>query len=105
MAKWVCVNKTFYDRIRGVPIYYCEKILLRGKDVTKFIKGMYLPEKNEVWITEYADERTIAHEVAHAYLKRKYPELHELAEKDKEIAFRIEKMARKLEKKIMEEYL
>jgi len=104
MEKWVCVNKELYDTIEGIPVYFCDKILLRGKNVTKFIRGMYLPEKNEIWITEYADRKTIAHEIAHAKLRRKYPELHELAKENRDIAFRIEKMARKLEKEILEKY-
>ncbi|OYT59628.1 MAG: hypothetical protein B6U75_03460 [Desulfurococcales archaeon ex4484_217_1] len=105
MEKWKCIGKEYYDTIAGVPIYFCRKIIYRGMDVTKYIKGMYRSEKNEIWITEYADGDTIAHEVAHAILKKQHPELYELAKKDVEAKIVIEKMVRNIQEEVKEEYL
>lgn len=97
----------------GIPvkIYKVEKVLLRGKDVTKFIKGKYSPERNEIILTPYADKHTLVHELAHALVEYYNPGIYEEVaqlppKKRTEMGIKIEKMVKKYEdeaREILEE--
>ena len=92
----------------GLKIYLCRKILFRGKDVTKFLRGMYRWELNEIWLTPYATPRTVLHELAHAILCMREPELCQRHAIDAairpllriEIEKKVEEITRELERKV-----
>ena len=107
-----CIGKKYDKILTGkaqryapdVKVYHCDKIFLKKdtaeRDVTSFIKGIYRPKLREIWLSPYADESTIKHEIAHAIIHCKNPELYEEAKSNIEIAFLIEQRARSLERKI-----
>jgi len=83
-----------------MKVYKCKAIHLRGRDVTKYIRGMYRPESNEIWLTPQATPDTLAHELAHAKICYENPELCRQAKQDINLAMLIEKQAEKLGKQI-----
>ena len=84
----------------GVAVYRCRVILFKGRDVSKIIRGMYRPALNEIWLGPYATEDTFRHELAHAKLCRENPELCREAERDIDLAIRIERMADRIAKEL-----
>ena len=64
------------------------------------IRDRYRPATGEVWLTPYATEETIRHEIAHAVFCREHPELCERAKTSREVAVEVERRVRELEGKI-----
>ena len=88
-----------------IPVYRCERILFDGRDVTKFIKGVYRHGLREIWLTPYADLDVLRHEVAHAIFCRRHPEWCERLERAKPeerpaIRAEIERRIREIEKSL-----
>jgi len=89
----------------GVRIYACSRLLSDGKDVTRYVKGVYNHNDRAIYLTIYADTNTVVHEIAHALDAQRNPWLYENIERMPEEerireASKMEKRARQTEEEI-----
>ena len=95
--------------VQNIKVYFCKKLVYKGRDITRLVRGLYRFRDNVIFLTEFATPKTFIHELAHAIYCIKYPDVckkMEYAKPEERLELRIkiekevDKIAQELEKVI-----